>query len=214
MGKKIAGQPTIRRLPSYLKIIQQAHDEGQFFISGTIIAGELELEPIQVRKDLSITGIVGKPRIGYPTGELLKAIRRFLHWDITRRAAVVGAGHLGQAIIGNPEFARHGLDIRAAFDTDPRKIGTRVKGVDVLSMERLEEKTRELALELAVLTVPSAAAQETAEAVAAAGIRGIWNFTNVKLKLPDSVSVQQENLASGYAVLSVRMGYHRPRGRS
>lgn len=205
-GKKITNQPTIRRLPAYLKIIQEAHREGQAFISGTLIAWELELEPIQVRKDLSITGISGKPRIGYPTLELIEAIRRFLKWDRPRSAAVIGAGHLGKAIIGNEEFTQHGLDIQAAFDKDTRKIGSRVKGIQVFSMEELKEKTKILGFEIAVLTVPSAAAQEAADLVVEAGIRGIWNFTHLKLKLPQWVSVQQENLSSGYAVLSVRLG--------
>ncbi len=205
-GKKLTSQPTIRRLPSYLKVVQQAQAEGHESISGTVIAGELELEPIQVRKDLAITGIIGKPRIGYPVAELIGAINRFLNWNLTRSAAVIGAGHLGQAITGNKEFVKHGLRIKAAFDTDPRKIGTRIQGVEVFPMEKLAEKKREMDLEMAVLTVPPANAQETAEAVVEAGITAIWNFTNVKLKLPAEVRVQQEDLSSGFAVLSVRMG--------
>lgn len=205
-GNKLTSQPTIRRLPSYLIVVQQAQEEGFDSISGTVIAQELELEPIQVRKDLAITGIIGKPRIGYPVKELIAAIIRFLRWNETRNAAIVGAGHLGQALMGNKEFIKHGLKIAAAFDTDTRKVGTKIHGIDVFSLEKLAEKVKSLKIELAVLTVPPQTAQEVTETMVHAGIRAIWNFTNVKLKVPRDVIVQQEDLSSGYAVLTVKMG--------
>lgn len=204
--KKLTSQPTIRRLPSYLVVVQQAEAEGLESISGTVIAQELELEPIQVRKDLAITGIIGKPRIGYPVKDLITAINRYLHWNQTRNAAIVGAGHLGQAIMGNKEFIKHGLCVAAAFDTDPTKVGTRILGIDVFSVDRLKDKTGSMGLEMAVLTVPPGNAQDVAETIIRAGITAIWNFTNVKLKVPRDVQVQQEDLSSGYAVLSVKMG--------
>ena len=158
-GNKLSSQPTIRRLPSYLVVVHQANDEGQEYISGTVIAQELELEPIQVRKDLAITGIIGKPRIGYPVKELITAINHFLHWDASRNSAIVGAGHLGQALMGNKEFMKHGLDIVAAFDVDPDKIGTRIHGVNVFALDKIEAKLKELKIEIAVLTVPPQYAQ-------------------------------------------------------
>ncbi|HSV55710.1 MAG TPA: redox-sensing transcriptional repressor Rex, partial [Magnetospirillaceae bacterium] len=173
---KISFTPSIRRLPSYLHIIRSSQKNGQFYISGTVIAHELNLEPIQVRKDLAITGIVGKPKKGYPVDALVAAIEKFLGWDKRHNAVVVGAGNLGSALLGYPEFRVHGLHIVTAFDTDPEKIGTKIHGVAVLGTERLESVIRDSAVEYAILTVPSASAQETTDTLVRAGIRAIWNF--------------------------------------
>ncbi|MFQ3620166.1 MAG: redox-sensing transcriptional repressor Rex [Spirochaetales bacterium] len=203
---KLTSIPSIRRLPSYLILIQQAVDEGLDYISGTVIAQELELEPIQVRKDLALTGIMGKPRIGYSVKDLYMAINRFLHWDTEKKAGLIGTGNLGQALMGNQEFLKHGLKICAGFDVDPLKIGKNIHGIDVFSLNQLQEKTKEMGLTIAILTVPPSEAQVVAEQIVLAGISAIWNFTNVKLKVPKSIIVQQEDLSSGYAVLSVKMG--------
>jgi redox-sensing transcriptional repressor len=126
--QKISAVPSIRRLPSYLHIIRQSKEEGNEYISGTVIAQELRLEPIQVRKDLAITGIVGKPKKGYPVVALMAAIEHFLGWDRVHEAVLVGAGNLGTALTGYPEFQYHGLNIVAAFDQDPAKIGKTITG--------------------------------------------------------------------------------------
>jgi len=201
--QKIPATPSIRRLPSYLHIIRQAEKDGEEYISGTVIANELNLEPIQVRKDLAITGIIGKPKKGYPVQALITAIEHFLGWDSIRDAVLVGVGNLGSALMGYQEFQFHGLNIVAAFDKDPKKIGSTVHGVPVLPLDTMELQVRHLGVTMAILTVPSTAAQETADILVKAGITAIWNFTNVKLKVPDSVMVQKEDLSSGYAMLCV-----------
>lgn len=203
--QKISAVPSIRRLPSYLHIIRQSKDEGNEYISGTVIAQELHLEPIQVRKDLAITGIVGKPKKGYPVVALMAAIEHFLGWDEMQQAILVGAGNLGTALTGYPEFQYHGLNICAAFDQDPAKIGKRIHGVPIFSLETLPEQIKNLQAKIAILTVPSAHAQGVTDIMVSAGITAIWNFTNVKLKVPDTVLVQKEDLTSGYAMLCVMM---------
>jgi redox-sensing transcriptional repressor len=203
--QKIPATPSVRRLPSYLYAIRQMQHGGSEYISGTLIAQELKLEPIQVRKDLAITGIIGKPKKGYPVEALIDAIERFLGWASVRDAVLVGVGNLGSALIGYPEFQYHGLHIVAAFDSNPQKIGTVVHGVKVLSVDTLGIQLRGFNAKMAVLTVPSPQAQETADILIQGGIEGIWNFTNVKLKVPDRVVVQTEDLSSGYAMLCVMM---------
>lgn len=202
---KLASLPTIKRLPSYLHVIENVQKEGHQFISGTVIAEELDLEPIQVRKDLAITGIVGRPRIGFPVEELIDAIYRFLHWDHQHRAIVVGAGSLATALMGYTEFTRRGLSIVAGFDVDQTKIGSVINGKPVYAIDEIDARLPTLGASIAVLTVPSSSAQDVAERVIAAGITAIWNFTNVKLKVPDGIIVQKEDLSSGYAVLSVKI---------
>lgn len=203
--QRVAAAPSIRRLPSYLHIIRQAQQEGEEFISGTVIANELKLEPIQVRKDLAITGIVGKPKKGYPTVALVAAIEHFLGWDLVQDAILVGAGNLGTALAGYQEFQYHGLNIRAAFDCNRAKIGQEIHGIPIFSMETLEIQAKNLEAKIAILTVPSPQAQETTNILVKAGIKAIWNFTNVKLKVPANIMVQQEDLTSGYAILCVKI---------
>jgi redox-sensing transcriptional repressor len=202
---KLASLPTIKRLPSYLHVIEAAQNEGREFISGTVIAEELELEPIQVRKDLAVTGIIGKPRIGFPVNELIQAINSFLSWNRVHNAILVGAGHLGTALMGYAEFPRHGLKVLAAFDPDKAKIGRTINDVPVYSLDELSHRVEEVEADIAILTVPSPHAQAVADLLIKCGIKAIWNFTNVKLKVPEDVVVQKEDLSSGYAVLSVKM---------
>jgi redox-sensing transcriptional repressor len=117
----------------------------------------------------------------------------------------VGVGNLGAALLGYPEFQRHGLNILAAFDKDPDKIGAVIHGVTVLPVDTMEMQIRNFGVKTAILTVPSPFAQETADLLIKAGVEGIWNFTNVKLKVPGTVAVQKEDLSSGYAMLCVMM---------
>jgi redox-sensing transcriptional repressor len=203
--QKIPATPSVRRLPSYLHAIRNLQREGSEYISGTLIAQELSLEPIQVRKDLAMTGIIGKPKKGYPTEALIVAIERFLGWAQVLDAVLVGVGNLGTALIGYSEFQFHGLNVVAAFDTSPEKIGVPVHGVQVLPVDTMEIQIRQFGVKMAILTVPSAAAQETADVLIRAGIEGIWNFTNAKLKVPSQVVVEKEDLSSGYAMLCVAM---------
>lgn len=203
--QKIPASPSIKRLPSYLHFIKIVAASGKEYISGTVIANELHLEPIQVRKDLAITGIVGKPKRGYPVQRLISAIEHFLGWDNQKNAIIIGAGNLATALTGYPEFSNHGLNFVAAFDCNKEKIGTTIHGVPVYSLDSINQYTEQLNATIAVLTVPSAFAQESAEFAVKAGIKAIWNFTNIKLKLPEDVICQREDLTSGYAMLCVRM---------
>lgn len=198
-----ASIPTIRRLPSYLNVIRRAMEKNLKVISGTVIASELELEPIQVRKDLAVTGIVGKPRVGYDVKELKIAIESFLNWDKKHKAIVVGTGNLGTALIGYPGFRQNGMDIIAAFDSSSDKIGKSILNVITYDMSKLAQMVKKESIEIGILTVPSEFAQDVTNVLVEAGISAIWNFTNEKLKVPADVLVLREDLSSSYAVLSV-----------
>lgn len=198
---RVMATPSIRRLPSYLHIIRQAENDDLQYISGTVIAEELELEPIQVRKDLTITGIVGKPKLGYPVKPLIKAIESFLGWDRENTAFLIGAGSLGTALAGYLGFKEHGLKICAAFDVDKTKIGKSIHDVTVFDISELKEQAEKLNPVMAILTVPSDCAQESTNKLVEAGVKAIWNFTNVKVNVPNDVVVQKEDLNSGYAML-------------
>lgn len=201
---KVSYAPSVRRLPSYLLIAKQSMANGDEYISGTVIANELNLEPIQVRKDLAITGIVGKPKRGYPVAPLIGAIEAYLNWDKRVDAIVVGAGNLGSALSRFPGFRQHGLYVAAAFDADLSKTGRKIQDTPVFPLAELGAKVAEMGIRVAILTVPSGNAQDVANLLVSAGIKAIWNFTNVKLKVADDVVVQNEDLSSGYAMLSIK----------
>lgn len=203
--RKTAGVPTIKRLPLYLRLLRRMKAEGEDYASGAVVARELGLDPIVVRKDLAITGAVGRPRLGFPMDEIISAIEDFLGWSNTSDAFLVGVGNLGRALLGYTGFEQHGMRIVAAFDTNPEIIGTQVHGKTVLDVKKLPEMARQMHVQIGVLTVTASVAQVVADAMVEGGIRAIWNFTPTTLSVPESVILQREELASSLAVLSHRL---------
>jgi redox-sensing transcriptional repressor len=189
----------------YLRALYTLAASGQTTVSSSVIADMLDLDSIVVRKDLAVTGIIGKPRIGFDIQGLIKAIESVIHLQSYSDAFLVGAGNLGIALLGFHGFEQHGLNIVAAFDVDPQKIGTTIHGKKVFPLKRMHELGHRMHISLGILCVPEATAQHVAEMMVAAGIRGIWNFTPVKLKMPENVIVQREDLSAGLAVLSVKL---------
>jgi redox-sensing transcriptional repressor len=202
---KTAGIPTLKRMPSYLRLLKEIKADGKEYASGAFIARALGLDPIVVRKDLAITGVVGKPRLGFPTNEIILAINQFLGWTNRTDAVLAGAGALGSALLGYEGFKQHGLQIVAAFDADPEIVGSIVRSREIMHISKLTEMAERMKIQIGILTVPVEVAQEVADAMVAGGIRGIWNFTPVKLNVPDYVILQRQDLASSLAVLSHKL---------
>lgn len=196
--------PTLRRLPSYLRLLRDMEALGRTWVSCTHLAESLHLDATQVRKDLACTGVIGRPKMGYQVQVLVGAIEHFLGWSTVTPAFLVGAGNMGRALLGFPSFTRQGLEIVAAFDVDPSRIGIAIQGRLVHPMARLAEQVAETGVRLGILTVPEAAAHEAAVAMRAAGLKAIWNFTPVKLAL-DGVVIEAVDLAASFAVLSHRL---------
>lgn len=197
--------PSIRRLPLYLSFLRQLREQKVEVVSSTRIAEELGLTGIQVRKDLAMTGIVGRPKIGHSINELVSHIECFLGWDKSRPAFLVGVGHLGTALLGYKGFKQENLDIVASFDSDPEKIGKTILGRPTFPVSEFSQKAKEMNVQCAILTVPAQFAQATTDMMVEAGIIGIWNFAPVQLFVPDSVIVENVSLSSSYAVLSQRL---------
>ena len=200
-----AGDPTLARLPLYLRILKEMNRQGCEYASGAVVAKQLNLDPIVVRKDLAVTGVIGKPRLGFPVQSLLMGIEEFLGWSNTMDAVLVGAGSLGTALLGYDGFKQYGLSIVAVFDNNPRKVGKRSKGQLILPMSELGNVIRKLSVKLGILTVPAEHAQSVADEMVEGGVRGIWNFTPVRLKVPDDVILKREDLAASLAILSHRL---------
>ena len=202
--KYSAPLPSVRRLPLYLTVLEEFEREGREWISTTDFSEVLFLKPIQVRKDLAHTGIIGKPKKGFKVDELISTIYKFLGWNNLTEAFLVGAGALGSALLGYSGFQQHGLSIVAAFDISPEVIGKQIHGKEVLSIDTLPDVARRMQVKLGIITVPSDCAQNAADRLVEAGINGIWNFSPIKLHVPDNVVVQREDISSGLAVLSVK----------
>lgn len=195
--------PAVRRLPSYLDWLLRMRGLGRKTVSTTELADCVKTGWTAVRKDIALTGVSGRPRVGYDVDRLVDAIREFLGWQQTRSAVLLGAGALGSALLGYDGFERYGLRIDAAFDADPAKAGTTVRGRAVLPLSDLPGALRRRPPDLALLCVPASAAQEAADLLVRHGVRRLWNFSDVELEVPEGVVVRRETVAGGLAALSV-----------
>ena len=172
--------------------------------SSPLLASEAGFVVSVVRKDIEMTGAVGTTGKGFPIDNLIADIEAFLGWDNPFDAFLVGAGNLGSAILGCDEFRRQGLNIVAAFDSDPEKVGRRIHDVEVLPVEKLVSLAGRMHIGIGVLTVPSEYAQSVADILVGAGVTRIWSFAAGILSVPDGVTVQREDLSAGLAELLVK----------
>lgn len=202
METKSVPSQTFRRLPQYLAYLKSLPQDGPANISATVIAQALDMNDVQVRKDLAMISDGGRPKIGYVRTDLIRDIERFLGYDDTRSAVLVGAGNLGRALLSYERFEEYGLSIAAAFDTDPALIGTTVHKTPILPVNKLADLCRRLKIHIGILTVPDVAAQAACDALVEGGILAIWNFSPTQLRVPGGILVFNENMAGSLAVLS------------
>lgn len=202
-------EATLRRLPSYYHYLLRLREKGQTTISAAQIGAALNVHHTQVRKDLAVTGSQGKPKVGHRVDDLIASIEEFLNWNNVSDAFLVGAGHLGTALLGYAGFERAGVRIVAAFDASPRRAGRKIQGVSVLPVEKFPDLARRMHVAIGILTVPAEDAQDVAEMMVASGIEAIWNFAPIVLDLPDAVIVENVALYSSLGVLSRRLAVRR-----
>lgn len=193
---------TIDRLPLYYRTLRLANEEGIDIISSEELGKRLGITPEQIRKDLASFGQFGKKGVGYYVGELKRNVGEILgldnHWNI----AVVGIGHLGAALSNYQNFVSLGFNLVALFDKDPKVIGTTINHVTVESVDELDRIVKERNVHIGIIAVPAPFAQDVADRLVAAGIKGIWNFAPIKMKVPDSTHIVNEDLSVGLSSLS------------
>lgn len=182
-------RPAVKRLSLYLRELETLQERGQQTISSKTLGAALGLTDAQVRKDLAFFGQFGHPGVGYRIGELVARLRRILGTDKTWHAAIVGAGNIGRALMPYTHFRRKGFDIVAVFDNDPKVIGTMISGHRVRPISDLPALVRERGILIGIIAVPSHAAQSVADALIAAGVKGILNFAPVRLEVNDQVAI-------------------------
>jgi redox-sensing transcriptional repressor len=192
--KRIA-ESTVRRLSQYLRYLEEFEARGLATISSDELAARGGTTSAQVRKDLSFFGSFGKRGLGYAVPELAGRLREILGLERQWRVVIVGAGKIGGALAHYRGFRQRGFPIAAVYDSDPAKIGRRFESFVVRDIARLKEESREAPVDIAVIAVPAAAAQQVADRVVDAGIRAILNFAPVQLQVPDDVTVKTVNMA-------------------
>ena len=203
MDKKVS-KSVLKRLPEYLSYLKGIQDSSSPYISATALANALGMGEVQVRKDLAIVSNGGRPKIGYIRESLIDDIEQFLGYDNTNNAVLIGAGKLGQALLGYQGFAEYGLNILAAFDANP-VIEKTHDGKPVYHMDKLESFCRNHKILMGIITVPRESAQEVCDQLIKCGIKAIWSFAPEHLDVPDHILVQYENMATSLAVLSMHL---------
>ncbi len=202
---------TIRRLPLYWRAINLMSDKGQKRASSQILADNTNINPWQIRKDLSYFGAFGTRGVGYDTRKLLDKISSILRLNDTQKAALVGVGNLGIALLKYPGFKLYGFDIIAAFDKNRQKIGKTVNNVTVENISRLK-RLKNSEIYIGIIAVPWIEAQDIAGKLIDAGVCGILNFAPVTLKVPKKVTIINIDIALDLARLPYYMPA-RPAGR-
>ena len=191
---------TLQRLPMYLSYIKGLPEDAPKNISATTIAEALQLNDVQVRKDLASVSSSGKPKVGYNVKDLIAELEAFLSYNDIDNAVIVGAGSLGKALLNYSGFKAYGLNIIAAFDLCEEP--TEFQGKTVFPIAQLESFCRKVNIHIGIITVPASSAQEICDLLVNSGIRAIWNFAPVHLVVPDGILVQNENMASSLALHS------------
>ena len=202
MATKEISRSTVKRLPTYLTYLKSLPADGATHISATAMAAALGMGEVQVRKDLALVSDGGRPKIGYLRADLIRDLEDFLGYGNTNDAVLVGAGKLGQALLGYGGFAEYGLNIIAAFDSDEDRLGTDKSGKPILALHQLEDFCKGHSVRIGIITVPAANAQAVCDRLIAGGIEAIWNFAPKHLDVPEHILVQTENMAASLAPLS------------
>ncbi len=192
---------SLQRLPVYLNYLKSL-DTREGYVSSGAIARALNMGEVLVRKDLAYTSAEGKTRVGYKLVELISALEDYLGCKDRKNAVIVGAGGLGSALLAYGGFSNYGIDVVAAFDNDSSKIGAEIAGKPVLDFNDAQNGINRLDVKLAVICVPSAHAQDAADALIDCGVKKILNFAPALLKVPESVTVRNVDLAANLAILS------------
>ena len=196
----------IRRLPRYLRKLDDLASKGEERISSDKLGRQMGLTPSQIRQDFSCFGEFGQQGYGYNIDSLRKEIGQILGTYRGYSAILVGAGNLGTALVQNFDFIIEGYSFLGAFDVDPAVIGTDIDGFPIYDVKDLGAFVREHKVDIAILTVPRHVAQELTDTLVEAGIRAIWNFTNTELEVgEDGPLVESIHFSDSLLVLTYHL---------
>ncbi len=205
MEAKAVPEPTLRRLPSYYIHIKGLIGKNGDSIACTDLAKALGLDASQIRKDLEIIGIAGKPRVGHNLHNLIQSLEKFLGCYEPKPALLAGAGPLGRALLNFEEGRQLGMRILGVFDADEHRIGREAEGMEIMPLGFLPDLARTLKARIGIVTLAARYAQHAADLMVKGGIRAIWNLSPVTLGVPAGVIVENQNLFFSLATLSARV---------
>lgn len=192
-GQKIS-DATVGRLSRYFRTLKYLEERGVDTVSSEELARRNNITSAQVRKDLSFFGAFGRRGLGYNVRELKLNISHILGLDKEWHLALVGVGNIGLALLNFKQFQEQNFHFALLLDSDPRKIGTHLVGLEVKNLENLTVEVKKAHVDIAVIAVPVEAAQKVADALVAAGLRAILNFAPISLFVPQDVTVRNENM--------------------
>lgn len=192
---------SLRRFPRYRAIAKTLLDQGCDYITSADLARACDMKEILVRKDLAQTGVAGRRSCGYPIRELVTGLTNTIGWDRPHRVVVIGAGHLAEAIVEMPSFAKCNISFVFAADVSLDRIGETIGGVPVISEEEAFRRLAEDPVQMAIVTVPTEVAQSVTDRLVEFGVRAILNFTGIRLTVPEGVTVAESDVLPPLAIL-------------
>lgn len=198
-------EPVIRRLPRYYRYLQDLMEEGVLRISSKELSSIMGLTASQIRQDLNCFGGFGQQGYGYKVSDLYHEIGKILGTNKENELIVLGAGNLGKAISNYANFKKRGFNIKALFDSAPELIGKTINGIPVYDISELKEYLSENKIDIAVFALPAAGVKKVLDTVINSGIRGIWNFSYLDLKVPDNIAMVNVHLSDSLMTLSYKM---------
>lgn len=198
-------EPTLRRLPWYLSNIKLLKKRGERFVSSTQISKDTNIDASQIAKDLSYVNISGRTRVGYEIDTLINVLENFLGFTRLHKAFLFGVGSLGGALLHDSGLRHFGLEIVAAFDVDPKLVGTEINGIPIYHSDELPLRIEQYKVNIGVLTVPIEIAQPITDRMIESGIRAVWNFTPFRIRVPEHIVVQNTSLYAHLAVMFNRL---------
>lgn len=198
-------EPTLRRLPWYLAYVEILRNKNIRHVSSTTISKALSVDASQIAKDLSFLGVKGRTRIGYEVDSLARALNDFLGFSRIHKAYVIGVGSLGKALIRDCGLQNYGLEIVAGFDIRTDIIERTDLGVPIHHIDDIYKEMQSNPADIAILTVPSEAAQDSADIAVGAGIKGIWNFTPYRVKVAEGVVMANTSIYAHLALIYTRL---------
>lgn len=199
--KKVANA-VIRRLPRYLRTLEELESEGQQRTSSAELSERIGFTASQIRQDLNHFGCFGQQGYGYAIADLKNEITRILGLKEKYKLIVIGCGRLGEAIANYTKSFEEQFDIVAMFDNNPSKVGSVVCGLPVLDTKWVGEYIQKNTIDIAVLTIPADVAQEVADCLKEGGIKGIWNFAVTDIKDMGNVQVENMHLSDSLRALT------------
>ena len=203
-GKNIS-MAGIRRLPKYYRYLGDLLDNDVQRISSKELSEIIGFTASQIRQDLNNFGGFGQQGYGYNIEALHAEIGKILGLDRPYNAILIGAGNLGQAIANYSGFRKAGFEIKGLFDANPKIIGLKIRDFEILDSDRIEDFVKDNKIDIGILCVPKNGAQELADRLVACGVKGLWNFAPMDLKVPDDIIVENVNLTESLFTLSYLM---------